>query len=116
MEVRLAWYPAGDLDKAKEFYGNVLGLKQVFEMEGWAGFAHAPKATSSGVSANPSHRGRNGATVVLKVDKLDQTRSRLEGNGVQFEGDTEETLGVVRIATFRDPFGNPLQLVQELME
>ncbi len=116
MEVRLAWYPAGDLDKAKEFYGNVLGLKQVFEMEGWAEFAHAPKGTSIGVSANPSHQGQNGATVVLKVDNLDQTRSRLAGNGVQFEGDTEEIPGVVRIATFRDPFGNPLQLVQELME
>ena len=115
MEVRLAWYPAPDMEKAKEFYGNVLGLKQVFEMEGWSEFAHAPGATSIAISANPVHQGQNGATVVLKVDDLDRTREGLEGKGVPFDGGTDEIPGVVRIATFRDPFGNPLQLMQELM-
>ncbi len=116
MQIRLAWYPAADMEKAKEFYANVLGLKQVFEMEGWSEFSHAPDAVSIAVSANPIHRDQKGATVVLRVGNVDETRAGLEEKGVPFEGDTEEIPGVVRIASFRDPFGNPLQLVQEMMK
>ena len=30
-----------DLDAAKKFYRKTLGLKQIFEMPGWAEFSHA---------------------------------------------------------------------------
>jgi predicted enzyme related to lactoylglutathione lyase len=72
MEIMLSWYPARDMGAAKKFYGEVLGLKQVFEMEGWAEFS------------------------------------------VEFEGEVEEIPGIVRLAAFRDPFGNLLQLAQPL--
>ncbi len=116
MEVRLAWYPTADLDEAKKFYGDSLGLQQVFEMDGWAEFSHAPGATSIGVSVNPLPGQKTGATIVLKVTDLDETRAELLKKGIEFEGPTEEIPGVVKLATFRDPFGNPLQLVQELVE
>ena len=41
-------------------------------------------------------------------------RKRLQATGVQFEGKTEEIPGVVKLATFRDPSGNRLQLCQVL--
>ncbi len=40
MEVRLAWYPTTNLDEAKKFYGESLGLKQVFEMDGPSSVTH----------------------------------------------------------------------------
>jgi predicted enzyme related to lactoylglutathione lyase len=40
----------------------------------------------------------------------------LTGRGVRFEGKVEEIPGAVRIATFRDPSGNRLQLVQPLAQ
>ncbi len=116
MEVRLAWYPTTNLDEAKKFYGESLGLQQVFEMDGWAEFSHASGATSIGLSANPLPGQNTGATIVLKVADLDKARAELSRKGIEFEGRTEEIPGVVRLATFRDPFGNPLQLVQELAE
>lgn len=117
MEVMLAWYPAKDLDKAKKFYGEVLGLKQLFEMQGWAEFSHAGDgAAAIGLSANPATADQKGATVVLKVDNLEQTRKQLSERGVKFEGEVEEIPGIVRLAAFRDPFGNLLQLAQLLAE
>lgn len=115
MEVMLAWYPTRDLDKAKKFYGEVLGLKQLFEMQGWAEFSHAGNgAAAIGVSANPATADQKGATVVLKVDDIEQTRRQLIERGVKFDGEVEEIPGIVRLTSFRDPFGNLLQLAQPL--
>ena len=115
MEVNLAWYSVKDLNAAKRFYGEVLGLKKTFEMEGWSEFSHADGAASIGLSAI-SEPGEGGATVVLKVDDLDRSRKELGAKGVKFEGDVMEVPGVVRIASFRDPAGNRLQLCQVLMQ
>ena len=115
MEVNLSWYAVKDLEKAKKFYGEVLGLKKTLEIESWAEFSHTEGATAIGLSQDPKAGGQAGATVVLKVDNLEQARQELVGRGVKFEGNVEEIPGVVRIATFRDPFGNRLQLVQVLM-
>ena len=114
IEFSLAWYPVKDLTQAKKFYGEVLGLRKTFEMEGWSEFSHAEGAPSIGLT--PRTGEESGATVVLKVDDLDQARSVLMKRGVRFEGEVEEVPGVVRIATFRDPFGNRLQLVEALMQ
>jgi hypothetical protein len=58
--------------------------------------------------------GRFEASVVLRVDNVDQTRATLMLQGVEFEGTTQEISGEVRIATFRDPAGNRLQLCEVL--
>ncbi len=117
METMLSWVQVSDHAQAKKFYGEVLGLKKVFEMDGWAEFSHAPGATSIGVALERPERGAtSGATIVLRVNDLDRARAELSKRGVEFEGEIEEVPGVVRIATFRDPFGNPLQLAQPLVE
>ncbi len=52
---------------------------------------------------------------VLQVPDIEGERKRLESRGVSFEGKTEEIPGIVKLATFRDPSGNRLQLCQVLM-
>lgn len=115
IEFSLAWYPVKDLEKAKQFYSEVLGLKNTFEMEGWAEFSHTEGGAAVALSQDPRNQGEGRATVVLKVDDLDFARKELRGRGVKFEGRVEEVPGVVRIATFRDPSGNRLQLAQVLV-
>jgi predicted enzyme related to lactoylglutathione lyase len=115
MEMILSWYPAKDLDAAKRFYSDVLGLKKTFEMDGWCEFSHAEGAPSIGLSAM-AEPGDAGATVVLKVDDLDKAQRELGRKGVKFEGEIHEVPGVVRIANFRDPAGNRLQLCQVLVQ
>jgi len=115
MKMILSWYPVADLDRAKDFYGRILGLEKSFEMQGWAEFTHAKDAPSVGLSANPATNGQAGATVVFQVDNIEDSRRQLTAKGVAFDGAVEEIPGVVKIATFRDPFGNRLQLAQVLV-
>jgi predicted enzyme related to lactoylglutathione lyase len=115
MKVTVSWFGVDDFEQTKKFYGDVLGLKKTFEMQTWAEFAGAEGEASIGLAANP-HAGKEpGATVVLRVDDIQAERKRLETKGVKFEGKTEEIPGVVKLATFRDPSGNRLQLAQPLM-
>ena len=116
MEVTLSWYQVDDLEKAKKFYGETLGLKKTFEMEGWCEFSHADGAASIGLNQLREGDDERGATVVLRVDDLERVQKDLTVKGAKFEGEMHEVPGVVRIATFRDPSGNRLQLCQVLMQ
>lgn len=113
----LAWYEVTDLDKAKAFYGDVLGMEMSFEMPGWAEFAPVKGGPAIGLGLRESAPPRmGGATVVLRVADIHAAKAELLGKGVEFEGEIEEYPGVVRLALFHDPFGNRLQLAQELMQ
>jgi predicted enzyme related to lactoylglutathione lyase len=90
----------------------VLGLKKTIEIPGWCEFSHAEGAASIGLNHMRDDDNERGATVVLRVDDLSRAKADLEKKGVKFEGSVEEIPGVVRIATFRDPDGNRLQLMQ----
>jgi predicted enzyme related to lactoylglutathione lyase len=116
MKVRLSWFSVNDFEGAKKFYTNVLGLKKTFEAQQWAEFAGAEGEETIGVAIDP-HAGKEpGATIVLQVEDIEHERKRLETAGVKFEGQIEEIPGIVKIATFRDPSGNRLQLAQQLMQ
>ena len=116
MEVNVSWYQVNDMNEAKKFYGEVLGLKKTFEMEGWCEFSHEDGSASIGLNAIREGDDESGATVVLRVDDLARVQKELSEKGVKFEGEAYEVPGVVRIATFRDPAGNRLQLCQVLMQ
>jgi predicted enzyme related to lactoylglutathione lyase len=116
MKVKVSWYGVDDFEAAKKFYGQVLGLKKTFEAQQWAEFAGAEDERSIGIAANPRAGKEPGATVVLDVTDIERERKRLESVGVKFEGKIEEIPGIVRLTTFRDPYGNRLQLAQALMK
>jgi predicted enzyme related to lactoylglutathione lyase len=116
MKVKVSWFGVDDFESAKKFYGQVLGLKKTFEAQEWAEFAGAEGQESIGIAANPRAGKEPGATVVLDVNDIEREQKRLESAGVKFEGKTEEIPGIVRLATFRDPHGNRLQLAQALMK
>jgi predicted enzyme related to lactoylglutathione lyase len=114
MEINVSWYQVNDMNAAKKFYGEVLGLNKTFEMEGWCEFSHAEGAASIGLNQLREADDERGATVVLRVDDLARVQKDLIAKGVKFEGEIHEVPGVVRLATFRDPSGNRLQLMQVL--
>jgi predicted enzyme related to lactoylglutathione lyase len=118
MKLTVAWYNVADLDVAKRFYSETLGLKPTFEMQGWAEFANSPEEAAIGLYATGDSGAQKaqGATVVLQVEDLASTMGELQRKGVSFEGEVQEIPGVVKIATFHDPFGNRLQMVQPLFK
>lgn len=118
MKMTVAWFSVNDYEQAKKFYGQTLGLKKSFEMPGWAEFngSGGQDEPSIGLATEPHADREPGGTIVLRVDNIESERNRLEAAGVKFEGKTEEIPGAVKLATFRDPSGNRLQLCQVLMQ
>jgi len=112
MEVMLAGCFVDDLDIAKKFYLEQLGLTTMFEGPGFCEVSHGKGGMVIGLFQSPRPSGQDGAVVCFKVADLPKERERLLQLGVKFDGDVFEKPGIVRIANFRDPFANRLQLVQ----
>lgn len=109
-----------DLDRAREFYGDVLGLEQIDEGGETATFR-------TGVTRLTVYRsdyaGTNRANAVVWAfdDGLEQEVQRLRGEDVSFEhyempdttfSDGVHRSGDMRMAWFKDPDGNILHFVQ----
>ena len=99
-----------DIQRAKRFYTEVLGLE--VESEGESDM----ELTCGQVTLDifdPSSIGQpfapSPAGLALRVPDVDAARVELEAKGVRFEGETIET-SVCKQAWFKDPDGNSLML------
>ena len=99
-----------DLQRAKRFYTEVLGLE--VETEGESDMELRCGQVTLDVF-DPSSIGQqfapSPAGLALRVPDVDAARTELEAKGVEFDGDTLET-SVCRQAWFKDPDGNALML------
>jgi catechol 2,3-dioxygenase-like lactoylglutathione lyase family enzyme len=103
--------PVTDVERAREFYCDTLGLEQVSE-GGWPEFQLGENVSLYLI--DPTNIGQEFTTphtahIALRVPNVEETRSELEGRGVTFDGDTLDT-GVCHMAFFKDPDGNQLML------
>ena len=99
-----------DIQRAKQFYGEILGLE--LETEGESDMEFRCGQVTLDVF-DPSSIGQpfapSPAGLALRVPDVDAARAELEAKGVPFDGETIET-SVCRMAFFRDPDGNALLL------
>lgn len=111
-----------DLDRAREFYGNTLGLKESSEdgMEDMVATFHSGASTL--LLYKSEYAGTNQATsVTWEVDNVANEVETLKKKGVAFqhydfpdarlEGDVHVFGDRVRNAWFKDPDGNILAIV-----
>lgn len=108
------YYWVSDMDRAVEFYGDVVGLKLVRrEGPSWAMFeagSDVRLALHGAVEGRPIETG--GATAVFRVDDLDAARASLEQGGARFDERLGDVEGYARFATFFDPDGNRVQIIE----
>ena len=104
------YYWTRDMDRAVTFYTDVVGFGLVRREGGeWAELdAGAVRFALHGTDEAASASG----TVVLRVDDLDEARWALEQRGATFDAYVGEVPGYARFATFRDPDGNPVQIIE----
>jgi catechol 2,3-dioxygenase-like lactoylglutathione lyase family enzyme len=104
-----------DLDKAIEWYGDVLGLDLVYKLDqyGWCEMATATKHVTIGLGQTEEQKA-GGVTPTFGVMDIDAARKHLESKDVRFDGDTYEIEGMVRLAMFYDPDGNSFMLAESL--
>jgi catechol 2,3-dioxygenase-like lactoylglutathione lyase family enzyme len=103
--------PVTDMERAKQFYGETLGLPQTgdggfpeFKL-GDNGFLYLLQLESIGGAFRAPHD----AGFALRVPDVHEARKELEGKGVAFNGDVLDT-GVCHMAFFADPDGNQMVL------
>jgi glyoxylase I family protein len=101
-----------DFGRAKAFYTEVLGLPVAAEMLGRdCVFIDIGGTTIELTGAKDQAPGATGAFahIAFEVDDIDATFTELKAKGVEFFIEPRDA-GVMRIAFFRDPDGNPLEL------
>ena len=110
-----------DMDAAKKFYGETLGLEATMETPGGIFY----KSGNSGVFVYPSgFAGSNKATAAAwTIDDVEGAVADLKAKGVTFEhyDDMPETklegdvhvMGETKMAWFKDPDGNILNIVNQ---
>jgi catechol 2,3-dioxygenase-like lactoylglutathione lyase family enzyme len=106
------YYWVANLGRAVAFYRDVLGLELVRQDgDAWAAFG-LPGGT---LALHAAIEGRipppGGATAVFDVSDLDSAKEILRGRGVEFDHEGE-VADYARFASFRDPDGNTLQLIE----
>jgi catechol 2,3-dioxygenase-like lactoylglutathione lyase family enzyme len=103
--------PVTDMERARRFYGETLGLQKVSD-RGFPEFQLGENISlylldmtkvGSGFSAPHS------AHIALRVPDVSAAQAELEGRGVEFDGEIHDT-GVCQMAFFKDPDGNQLML------
>ena len=99
-----------DLQRAKRFYTEVVGLE--VETEGDSDLELRCGQVTLDVF-DPSSIGQpfapSPAGLALRVPDVDAARAELEAKGIEFDGETIET-SVCKQAWFKDPDGNALML------
>ena len=107
------YYWTSDMERAVRFYRDVVGLTLLRrEGDSWALFeAAGPRFALHGlVEGHAVSSG--GATAVFEVEDLDRARLTLEGRGVRFHEHAGEVPGYARFASFSDPDGNTVQVIE----
>jgi predicted enzyme related to lactoylglutathione lyase len=103
--IATVWLPVTDMDRAVTFYRDSLGL-DVIERD-WSEVTAGDQRI--GLNEGESPAGDGGAVIAFGVDDIDSTVEELNGNGVEFTDDVSaHPWG--KIAPFKDPDGNDLQL------
>jgi CreA protein len=111
------YYWVRDMDVAVAFYAEVLELDlRRREGDEWAEFDAGPlRLALHGSETTTATEGTpGGGTAVFRVEDLDTARWQLEQRGARFDEHVGEVAGFARFATFRDPDGNALQLIEYL--
>jgi predicted enzyme related to lactoylglutathione lyase len=106
----VVWLPVRDIDQAVDFYVGTLGLEQRQKESKWAQLD--ANGLGIGLNANESPSGDGGAVIAFQTEgDLEDAVQRLQGQGVEFPGEiSEHPWG--RVASFKDPDGNDLQLYE----
>jgi catechol 2,3-dioxygenase-like lactoylglutathione lyase family enzyme len=103
--------PVTDMERAKGFYRDTLGLEQVDD----GGFPQYQLGENVSLyllnmeAVGSQFTAPHTAHVAMRVPDVAETRRDLEAQGIVFDGDTLDT-GVCHMAFFHDPDGNALML------
>jgi catechol 2,3-dioxygenase-like lactoylglutathione lyase family enzyme len=109
-------YQVSDIKKSIEWFSSVLGFNLLYHMEemGWCELVTELKGVNVGLSQVEKPNIGLCGKLTWGVKDIDKARKILETKKVRFDGPTQEIPGMVKLATFFDPDGNPMMFFQDL--
>lgn len=108
--------PTRDMDSAKRFYGELLGLDQTAEYEGcWCEYQAADQVTVALDTFSPQHEENPKPYLALETDDIEAEVADLREAGVVIAKDVwsnedQEGRIICKMAMIVDPNGNPVML------
>jgi predicted enzyme related to lactoylglutathione lyase len=114
-------FAVDDLDRARQFYGETLGIPTSELAEGVLLSLHLAGDRDTLVYHKPDFEPATYTILNFQVDDIDEAVDQLTGRGIELErydGFEQDERGVARgngpnIAWFKDPAGNILSVVQQ---
>ena len=109
--LRTVIYHVDDLDKAKAWYAEVLGVAPYFDEPFYVGF----NVGGFELGLDPDLKGvTKGSNVVAYwgVKDIDVAYQRVLELGAQQQTEVQEVGGGIRVGTVTDPFGNVVGLIE----
>ena len=106
------WVPVTDMDRAVEFYHQLLGLKLLFKREDWSEFdIDGQRLALRKVDTLPEYEDSSVPGISFLAQPIEQVIATLKQKRVHF---TEElkVYPYGKLAGFRDPDGNVLGLYE----
>ncbi len=103
-----------DVKRSAAFYSEVLGLPEIWRMDeqGMVGFG----VGDNSATINLRKADGPGSELIIQVESVEDARRALEKKGVRFEGDSIVIPEIGKGASFRDPDGNRLMLLDYSIE
>lgn len=106
-----------DLHASILWYQDVLGFRLLYRLDDmrWCELATETPRVNVGLSEVEDLGPRGGGAVLtFGVEDIDAARRQLENRDVRFDGPTQTIQGLVKLAAFYDPDGNPFMLSENL--
>lgn len=110
--LRTAIYQVGDLERAKNWYGEVLGKEPYFDEPFYVGFNVGGFELGLLPEEGDASRSGTGVIVYWGVDDADAALARLLELGAGERGGVQDVGDDIRLATVLDPFGNVFGVIE----
>ena len=110
--LRTVIYHVGDLDRAKEWYGVVLGIRPYFDEPFYVGFDVGGFELGLQPDESGAPRASTGVVAYWGVDDADAAFGRLLELGATGHSGVQDVGDGIRVATVLDPYGNMLGVIE----
>jgi len=112
-EIPMVLVFVSDLPRSVAWYQDTLELPLLYQAAGFASFQVGQQRLALHTSEQASQVNSNSGSIpVLQVEDYPAAKATLESRGCQFY--FENTTPNATFGSFRDPDGNPLQIMQNL--
>jgi predicted enzyme related to lactoylglutathione lyase len=110
--LRTVVYQVDDLEKAKEWYGRVLGFEPYFDEPFYVGFNVAGFELGLHPAEKDAPLGAGGTLAYWGVEDIVAVMARLEELGAPVHSEIQDVGEGILVASVIDPFGNLVGIIQ----